>query len=231
MANIKNGAVSWTEEVNGGKKPSGNEFLRLSPGPNKIRVLTPAYQYAQHRYLPLNGRKFGYRVNCSKSDTCDECPLCDIPDNKPKKRWLLGVIERSTGMYKILDIGWSVFSAIQALAQSDWGDPGQYDLEVVVNPSGGALGFYKVLPCKEKALSAADILMKEENAATGELDRRSAAPTFEKVQARLKKIAEEIAASNPKVQAEETPAQEASGDEGEGDSYFPNYDQKQKTKF
>lgn len=184
----KVGATSWSDPSlqpsAGGDKSNGKDrFLRLVPGSNVIRVLTEPYQYYQHRYkLDANERGFGHRIPCSaKNGACAVCAKGD----KPKRRWYLGVIDRKTQTYKILDVSLAVLSDIQTYSQdSDWGDPIGYDFDIVVNPNGGATGYYKAVAKPAKPLSANDLLLKEQ-VDIADLERRCTPPEPSKVDERL----------------------------------------------
>lgn len=222
----KFGEQSWTDVVlnSGEKKNSKDLFLRLNPGSNVVRLLTLPFAYYQHKHMIEGGKKFGYRINCSDPEHRTACPVCEKGEDKPKRRWFLGVIDRKNDAYKILDIGYSVFKAIQTLAKDDdWGDPSRYDIDIVVDPNGGSTGYYTVVAKPPKPLSASDLVKREENSPE-EIIRRSTPPTKEKVQERLDKIMEEIhsGSSGAPVATEE---EEASG---EGDEEFPDYDNKTK---
>lgn len=218
---LKSGEVSWGDTSVGSGKKTGSKdtFLRLGPGSNIVRLLTLPHQYHQHKYLPPGGKKFGYRVNCAGGK--GTCSLCDKNDN-PKRRWFLGVIDRKTNAYKILDIGYSVFKDIQTLAKDDdWGDPSRYDIDIVVDPNGGATNYYTVVAKPPKPLSASDLLIKDQNCNPEELTRMATPPTSEKVSERLKKIAEEIGGVNGS--SNHTLENEVSDDEDD-DDYFKDVD-------
>lgn len=104
-----------------------NSFVRLQPHcPNVMRVITPPYQYYSH-YV------FGKRKPCTIKLTsgCKEC-LHD----KSKPRWFLGVIDRSTEKYSILDMNMSLFKNLQLLVRDvQYGDPQNYDIEITINDS------------------------------------------------------------------------------------------------
>ena len=191
MSTSKYGAQDWKEPVQDPTKQQGKDFLRLKPGSNILRLLTLPHLYNQHRWEPEGGRKYGYRINCSRSETEGNCPLCDTA-NKAKKRWYVGVIDRDSGTYKILDIGYSVFKSIQTLAKGQWGSPENYDVDIVVDPQGGATGYYYVSPMPPKPLSAADIALKEDGAAMNDLEARCKPQTPAQVQEKMAKIREEI---------------------------------------
>lgn len=226
MSNLKSGEVSWTDtSFDSSKKIGGKDsFLRLSPGSNIVRLLTLPHQYHQHKHLIPGGKKFGYRINCS--GTAD-CPVCVQSGEKAKRRWFLGVIDRKTNTYKTLDIGFAVFKAIQTLAKdSDWGTPDHYDIDIVVDPNGGSTGYYTVVAKPPKPLSAADLVLQEENDTEG-LIRLATPPTVEKINEKLARIIEEIAASGGVV-GEETSSNSSDEDD---DVPFKNYDQTKKGPF
>ena len=225
------GEQSWSDVVlnSSEKKNSKDMFMRLSPGSNVVRLLTLPHAYYQHKHMVDGGKKYGYRINCADPKDRDNCPVCKKGEDKPKRRWFLGVIDRKTDTYKILDIGYSVFKAIQTLAKDDdWGDPSRYDIDIVVDPNGGSTGYYTVVAKPPKPLSAGDLVKREENTAE-ELVRRATPPTSEKVQERLDRIMEEIhsgGADNSSLEDEV-----ASTEGTDGDEDFPNYDQKKKAPF
>lgn len=230
MANYKSGEVSWTDTVFDANKKdnSKNSFLRLSPGSNIVRLLTMPHQYHQHKYLVDGGKKFGYRVNCSGAN--GSCPLCEKGD-KSKRRWFLGVIDRKTSSYKILDIGFSIFKAIQTLAKDDdWGDPSRYDIDIVVDPNGGSTGYYTVVAKPQKPLSAADLILREDNTPE-ELGRRTAPPTSEKVAERLQSIMDEIGLQGGGGQMTTNASTSSRASDDEDDNYFKNYDNKKESPF
>jgi hypothetical protein len=173
------------------------------------------------------GRKYGYRINCSRTETTS-CPVCDKGD-KAKRRWLVGVIDRKTNTYKVLDISYSVFKSIKTLAlQEDWGDPSRYDIDIVVDPNGGATGYYTVVPKPPTALSASDLEIRNQNGVE-DLEKRTKAPPTGWVADRLEKIAEEVAttggdSSSSGVDDEDVPVADV------GESFFKDYDQNGQKK-
>lgn len=233
MANYKSGEVSWTDTVfDASKKANGKDtFLRLGPGSNVVRLLTLPFQYHQHKTLVPGGKKWGYRVNCSGAN--GSCPLCDKGE-KPKRRWFLGVIDRKNDQYKILDIGYAVFKAIQTLAKDDdWGDPSRYDIDIVVDPNGGSTGYYTVVAKPPKPLSATDLVKKEENNPE-DLARKVVPPTAEKVQERLQRIQDEINSQGETsggMSSADSASSDSDGDEEDDDNYFKPSDGGKKAPF
>jgi hypothetical protein len=185
------GEINWNDDVFGGQDGKKNTnskdlFLRLEEGSNEMRLVTQPFQYLVHKYKKENDPGFGQKVSCSAIH--GSCPLCTTGD-KAKPRWLLGVISRKTGTYKILDISFAVFSQIRKLARNTqrWGDPTKYDIDIVVDKNGGATGYYSVQPIAKEPLSAADQQLKD-GADLDDLKRRVTPPTADVVQKRLDKI-------------------------------------------
>lgn len=187
-----------------GKKES--KFLRLDDNDNRVRLLTKPSQYWQHKFKPPGDKGYGYRVLCSKAGgtVSGECPLCDIVAKERKdkvddknqtvtkvqKRWLVGVIDRKSASYKILDISKTVFQAIQDLFNdTDWGDPIQYDINIKVNRKGGPTGYYGVTPKNAKPLSEADLELKDTEMDQDDLVQRCQPLTPDQVRERMERVA------------------------------------------
>ena len=189
MTDNKYGMVGWDDvEVVTAKPNQGRKdlFMRLEEGSNLVRVITKPHEYLVHRYKAHpKDPGFGERVYSSQFHGHD--PLIE-KGMKPKRRWLIGVIDRGTASYKILDIGPSIFQSIQTLVRSDkWGDPCQYDLDIKVNKQGGASGYYTVVPNPKEPLSPADIEIRQQ-ADLEELKKRCTPPTPEEVAKRVAAI-------------------------------------------
>lgn len=227
------GEVSWSDDVFGGDKKQVKKdlWLRLEEGSNEMRLITQPFQYLVHKYKKEDDKGFGQKVSCSAVH--GSCPLCDLGD-KAKPRWLLGVITRKDGTFKILDISFAVFSQVRKLAKNTqrWGDPTKYDIDIVVDKNGGATGYYSVQPISKEPLSAADQKVKDD-IDFDDLKRRVTPPTPDEVKKRMDKIdgvgvpvatpsAGQKIASRPAV-----PVVSMSSDEDEElGSAFPSYDAK-----
>jgi hypothetical protein len=152
-----------------------------------------------------------------------DCPLCAAGD-KPSRRWLIGVISRKTGTFKLLDISYAVFSQIQKYAKNTqrWGDPTKYDIDIVVDKNGGPTGYYAVQPIPKEPLSVADQTIKD-SVDFDDLKRRVTPYTAEQVQKRIDKINGDAGKTSapyaPQVIAP-TPVKDDSSDEDES---FPAY--------
>jgi len=183
------GEVDYNTDAFGGDKKQTNSkdlFLRLQEGSNELRLVTSPFQYLVHKYKKEGDSGFGQKIGCSIMH--GSCPLCELGD-KAKPRWFYGVIDRKTGLYKILDVSFAVFSQIRKLARNTqrWGDPTKYDIDIVVDKNGGATGYYSVQPISKEPLSATDQQIKD-NADLDDLKRRCTPPTVEQVQKRMDKI-------------------------------------------
>lgn len=224
------GEVSWNDDVYGGseKKQSNSKdlFLRLEEGSNELRLVTQPFQYLVHKYKKEGDPGFGQKVACSAMH--GSCPLCAT--DKAKPRWLLGVISRKSGTYKILDISFAVFSQIRKLARNTqrWGDPTKYDIDIVVDKNGGATGYYSVQPISKEPLSAADQKIKDD-VDFDDLKRRVSPPTPDVVQKRMDKIngvvsADVTAPPTGKAAAKAPVAAVSMTDDEDLGSAFPAYD-------
>ena len=115
------GEVSWSDDVfPGDDKRQANSkdlFLRLEEGSNEMRLITAPFQMLVHKVKKdaENPKDFGQKVYCSAVH--GSCPCCETGD-KAKPRWLIGVISRKTGTYKILDVSFAVFSQIRKYART-----------------------------------------------------------------------------------------------------------------
>ena len=184
------GEISWGDDIYADSNKAASNFkdlfLRLDEGSNEMRLVTQPFQMLVHKYKKEGDPGFGQKVYCSAIH--GSCPLCSLGD-KAKPRWLLGVISRKTGTYKVLDVSFAVFSQIRKLARNTqrWGDPTKYDLDIVVDKNGGATGYYSVQPISKEPLSAVDQQIKD-NIDLDDLKRRVTPPTPELVQKRLDKI-------------------------------------------
>ena len=152
------GEVNYADEVPSNKKlDNGKEvWLRLDNGDNEIRLVTAPYQYLTHKVKkdPTDKRDFGQKVNCSAPN--GSCDACQYGEAKP--RYLYGAIHRKDGTFRILDVSFNTFLQIRKLAQNvaRWGDPTKYDINILKDPSAGAVGYYSVQPLPKEPLSAAD---------------------------------------------------------------------------
>lgn len=224
MSNIKYGEIDWADaKVKSNGENSRDLFLKLGPGSNVVRILTLPHQYYQHKYKVPGEKGYGHRINCSMAN--GSCEVCAKGD-KAKRRWLLGVIDRKTGQYKVLDIGFSVFKGIQTYAgDDDWGNPNGYDIDIVVDPNGGSTGYYTVIAKPKKPLSVDDIQKKEANDPE-KLVSLSTPPKPEKVSEKLQKIMETLTTAEGGESTSGLPSAMSESDDEE----FTDFDKQKERK-
>jgi hypothetical protein len=165
MNNKTHGATSWDEDTSFGgdeeRRPSNKElFLKLNEGSNTVRIITDAYQYPVHKNIKKDGEPgFGRKVPCSKAN--GSCPLCDLK-YPISPRYYIGVIDRATNAYKVLDVSWSTHQEIKGFAQDKiWGPPMKYDLNIIKD-SKSKTKYYTVRPNPHTPLSPSDQKIRDE---------------------------------------------------------------------
>ncbi len=158
----KFGTTDWNEETGPRKnneRPAGDnkvQYMKFVNGDNKIRIVIDPKRYITHKFKEENDPGFGDWVKCSMP-LHKACPLCARKD-KPKKRWLVGCIDRKSGQFRIMDISSAIYDQIKSLYQDEeWGDPKDYDLNIVMNDKNPPATYYKVNPRSKKPLSEADL--------------------------------------------------------------------------
>ena len=159
----KFGASDWDQDLGGKAKSAGKKdvYMRLQPGSNPVRVLTPPFQYLAHKYKTDEKDVMGDKVMCSYP-LHKACPLCDLKD-RAKPRWFVMVIDRKTNESKLLDIGAGIYGKIKQLNDSEkWGNPLHYDLDITVNKNAPPANYHGVVPDPKTPLSESDLKMKNE---------------------------------------------------------------------
>lgn len=211
------GLTEWNNvELGSGRSSSKIDYLKLTNGSNVVRILTKPFQYSVHLYKAhINDDGFGTRiVACEGSD-----PLVEA-GSKPKKRWLLGIIDRKTNSYKVIDISTTVFKSIQELVRdSDWGDPSQYDVDIKVDNRGGPTGYYSVIAKPKKPLTAEDLEIKQ----TIDLDalkQRSSPLSYDKALELMRVVQAKSPHFQAKKNGESTPVVSSVDDDDDED--FPS---------
>ena len=180
----KYGLTSWDDvELSSGRvKKTRDEFIRLDSGSNLVRILTEPHQYLVHKYKEKNDPGFGDKIMCSAFH--GSCPVCELGD-RPKRRWFVGVIDRKTQTYKVLDMSPAIFKSVQEFNRDeDYGNPTGYDIDIKVDKTGGPTGYYTIIPKPPKPLTQEDMEVRN-NAEVDDLKRRCAPPTPDAVSERL----------------------------------------------
>lgn len=183
MSNQKFGTSTWDEETGGKRGAQGangdkkrDAFMRLNDGNNLVRVVTKPHLYLSHKYKEEGDPGFGDKIMCS-APLHKSCVLCDRKD-RAKKRWFVGVIDRKTSQYKILDISVLVYDQLKTLNRSEkWGDPSRYDIDIVVNKTAAPANYYSVVPDPPTPLSKEDLELIKKSVNEEELDKKCTPPT------------------------------------------------------
>lgn len=192
----KYGISTWDEKVGPGKKQDQNlpkqEWMRLVDGTHTIRVVTEPYQYLSHKYKEEGDSGFGEKIRCSGPGRDDKfCPVCAL-ESKAKRRWLVGVIDRSNNTYKVLDFSVAVYTALKNFKNNrKYGLPTKYDIDINVDSQAGAMGFYTVMASPPEPMSEADIKLAQ-SANLDYLMRMCTPPTPEVVLGKLNKTREKL---------------------------------------
>jgi len=137
MSEIKYGELgNWNDgNVSGGS----NDFMNLVEGQNQVRLFTNPYQYAVHWAKDTTGAN--RKIKCA----LEGCPLCKS-GVKLQYRWFVGVIDRSDGKAKILEISSQVYQGIKLCSNiPQYGDPRGYDIIINRGPKGSQ-PLYSVMP-------------------------------------------------------------------------------------
>jgi hypothetical protein len=114
------------------------------------------------------------------------CPICEeepgSTNAKTKPRFYLGVIDRKTQTFKILDISMGVLRDIKKLhSNPKWGPLVGYDIDIIKNPnSASPADYYTVQPVPKEALTPNDQKIIEE-LDLSILEKMVATPTPQKV--------------------------------------------------
>lgn len=186
----KIGLSNWNQEIKGrpNQPDKKDVFMRLQDGDNKVRIITEPYQYLSFKYKEENDAGFGDKVNASMPLETDPLYLRGF---KPKRRWLVGVINRKTDQFELLDISVVVYKAIQNLFRDEaYGDPKTYDVVIKVDRNGGATGYYNVIPRPPTPLTEKDLKIIQESNHEEVLVRRCTPPSANWVKARVNAIRE-----------------------------------------
>lgn len=209
MVNTKYGLVTWDDADRGTGTGNRNRnqkdtFMKMNDGSNVVRILTKPHQYVVHKgYKPNEtDRGFGWRIMCSAFNG-EACPLCETKV-KTQTRWYVGVIDRKTQSYKVLDIGFGIFKSIKTYNQDeDWGNPESYDIDIKVDKNADPANYYSCIPKPKKPLTPGDLALKTkvEEEYMADLLIRCKPPSREDVEKRMESIKKYVAGENNKTSA------------------------------
>jgi len=117
----------------------GSDFMQLEPGDNKVRIVSEAEMKLTH-YDPEEKRSFTVD---SMEDLFNE--------QKPKKKYLMYVIDRADGDIKLLEVGVSVVKQIKEFAKSeDYSFEVLPEYDITIKKTGQKMETrYSVMPARE----------------------------------------------------------------------------------
>ena len=136
----------------------GSDYWRPQPGANKVRILSEFEAHGKH-FIQADNKSYEC-IGLEKG--CVHC----INGEKVKPEFLMWVLDRTDGVVKLGQVGYSVVKAIGQLSRSeDWGfiDLPEYDL--IVNRDGEKMQTrYTVTPTPNKTpLTAEEEVLVKEN--------------------------------------------------------------------
>ena len=100
------------------------DYYKIQEGDNLIRIAGKPSKIEVHWEDTIDGGK--RRIVCPGAG----CPIC-AKGSRPKSRYQCKVIDRRDNTVKMLDVGLSIISQIQAYAkEADYGDPTKYDIKL-----------------------------------------------------------------------------------------------------
>ncbi len=152
MSQIQMGEINWNDgDVNEGGTGK-SDFMRLEANSkSRVRIMGNPVQYYVHWLDLPDGKK--KKINCPVSDLALVKKLTDAGFKK-QARWMIKVLDRTDGQFKILEIGSQIYSAVKNLVQdSDWGPITGYDVSID-RGSPGSQPLYRVTPRPKSALEA-----------------------------------------------------------------------------
>lgn len=151
MSEVVFGQVDWNQEdAGGGSRKS--DFMKLEPNSkNRVRVMANPFQFYSHWVDAPGGKR--HKVNSPIQEPALVKRLEDA-GFKRSKRWIVKVLDRADGEFKLLEIGSQIYNAIKALHQDpDWGAVTSYDLAVDRGNTGDN-PLYRVTPRPKSPLDS-----------------------------------------------------------------------------
>lgn len=199
----KTGEISWDDS--GSKQRFNREdFIKLENGTNAIRLVTNPFKYLVHKVKFENDKSFGRNVRCAGNG----CPLC-AEGNKPQDAYITYAINRKDGKIKKYEFKTQIMKSIQTLRQNfvQYKDVKTFDLMIVVNPQGGATGYYTVIPGPQSPLTPSE-QVEIDKLDIGKLEEYCAFVSPSEVTDSIERIANWIAKNNKDQTQPQQPQQQ-----------------------
>lgn len=148
MSDIKFGEVDWNDG-DAGTTSRKTDFMRLSEGPNVVRVMgNPIQSYIHWVELPDGSKR---KIN-SPVDSPELVQKLEDAGFKRKPSWVVKVLDRSDNKFKLLEIGSQIYNGVKALFNNPkWGKVTLYDITITRGPKGSQ-PLYSVTPDPKEPL-------------------------------------------------------------------------------
>lgn len=144
------GEVDWNSSAGESSGGGKTQFMRLEAGRNVVRVMgNPLQFYINWVEGPQGKRKINSPVSSPEL-------LQRLEDAgfKRKPRWIVKVLDRADGQFKLLEIGPQIYNGIRQLVNDpDWGKVTSYDL-IITRGKPGSQPLYSVSPRPKSGLDA-----------------------------------------------------------------------------
>ncbi len=145
------GEIDW----NSGDVSDGNtksDFMKLEQGNTRVRIMGDPTQYYIHWVENDEGKKRKFN-----SPVGDPKLVKQLEDAgfKRKASWIIKVLSRTDGEFKLLEIGSQIYTGVRELLQdSEWGKPiTSYDV-TITRGAPGSQPLYRVTPCPKAPLES-----------------------------------------------------------------------------
>ena len=143
MSNIVFGEIDWNDGDIKNPQSAKTEYMRLTQGSNKIRVMGNPIQFYVHWVVTNDG---GKRKVVSPISSPELVRRLEDSGFKRQPKWLIKVLDRSDDGFKLLEVGSQIYNGIRALYNdSSWGKVTSYDITINRGPKG-AQPLYGVTP-------------------------------------------------------------------------------------
>ena len=143
MSNIVFGEIDWNDGDVKNPQAAKTEYMRLTQGANKIRVMGNPVQFYVHWVQTQDGSK---RKIVSPISSPDLVRRLEDSGFKRQAKWLIKVLDRSDDGFKLLEVGSQIYNGIRNLYNdSSWGKVTTYDITINRGPKG-AQPLYGVTP-------------------------------------------------------------------------------------
>lgn len=144
MSSVVFGEVDWNsgDVADGTGGGNRSDFLKLKEGVTTVRIMSNPTQFYQH-WVEANGKKRPFNSPISEPKLVKKLEDAGF---KRKAAWIVKVLDRTDGKFKLLEIGSQIYGGIKTLVQDeDWGPVSNYDVKIIRGPAGSQ-PLYKVSP-------------------------------------------------------------------------------------